>query len=56
MKLATFLAPGASDPLAGEIRGEEVVAFEAGTVLVRQGAGLGIDIDEDKLRHYRHDG
>jgi len=34
----------------------EPLIIEAGTVLVRQGAGLGIDIDEDKLRHYRHDG
>jgi len=34
----------------------EPLVIEDGTVLVRQGAGLGIDIDEDKLRHYRHDG
>ena len=32
------------------------LVIKDGTVLVRQGAGLGIDIDEDKLRHYRHDG
>ena len=32
MKLATFLAPGASDPpRAGEVRGDEVVAFASGT-------------------------
>ena len=35
MKLATFLAPGASDPQAGEVRGDEIVAFEHGTVLDR---------------------
>jgi len=34
----------------------EPLVIEDGTVLVRQGAGLGIDIDEDKLRYYRHDG
>ena len=34
----------------------EPLVIKDGTVLVRQGAGLGIDIDEDKLRHYRHDG
>jgi 2-keto-4-pentenoate hydratase/2-oxohepta-3-ene-1,7-dioic acid hydratase in catechol pathway len=33
MKLATFLAPGATDPVAGEVRGDEVVAFTSGTVL-----------------------
>ena len=27
MKLATFLAPGASEPQAGEVRGDEIVAF-----------------------------
>ena len=35
MKLATFLPPGASDPQAGEVRGDEIVAFETGTVLDR---------------------
>jgi 2-keto-4-pentenoate hydratase/2-oxohepta-3-ene-1,7-dioic acid hydratase in catechol pathway len=35
MKLATFLAPGATAPAAGEIRGDEVVAFTTGTVLDR---------------------
>jgi acylpyruvate hydrolase len=39
MKLATFLAPGASDPMAGEVRGGEVVAFENGTVLDRLASG-----------------
>jgi 2-keto-4-pentenoate hydratase/2-oxohepta-3-ene-1,7-dioic acid hydratase in catechol pathway len=31
MRLATFLPPGESDPVAGEVRGEEVVAFSNGT-------------------------
>jgi acylpyruvate hydrolase len=35
MRLATFLPPGAESPRAGEVRGEEVVAFAAGTVLDR---------------------
>jgi acylpyruvate hydrolase len=39
MKLATFLAPGASEPVAGEVRGEQVVAFAAGTVLDRLASG-----------------
>jgi 2-keto-4-pentenoate hydratase/2-oxohepta-3-ene-1,7-dioic acid hydratase in catechol pathway len=32
MKLATFLPPGGADPVAGEVRGDEVVAFATGTV------------------------
>jgi acylpyruvate hydrolase len=32
MKLATFTVGGASEPRAGEVRGEQVVAFESGTV------------------------
>jgi 2-keto-4-pentenoate hydratase/2-oxohepta-3-ene-1,7-dioic acid hydratase in catechol pathway len=39
MKLATFLPPGASEPKAGEVRGDEVVAFESGTVLDRIASG-----------------
>ena len=39
MKLATFLAPGAKDPQAGEVRGDEIVAFEHGTVLDRIASG-----------------
>jgi acylpyruvate hydrolase len=31
MRLATFLPPGATEPLAGEVRGERVVAFADGT-------------------------
>src|SRR5215213_1449205 len=39
MKLATYLPPGASQPVAGEVRGDEVVAFAFGTVLDRLGSG-----------------
>ena len=39
MKLATFLAPGASDPQAGEVQGDEIVAFETGSVLDRLASG-----------------
>ena len=39
MKLATFIAPGASDPQAGEVRGGEIVAFTQGTVLDRLASG-----------------
>ena len=31
MKLATFLAPDSADPVAGEVRGEQVVAFGDGS-------------------------
>ncbi len=40
MKLATFLPPGAGPPLAGEVRGDRVVAFADGsTVLDRLASG-----------------
>jgi 2-keto-4-pentenoate hydratase/2-oxohepta-3-ene-1,7-dioic acid hydratase in catechol pathway len=40
MKLATFLLPGADAPLAGEVRGDAIVAFDDGsTVLGRLGSG-----------------
>ena len=39
MRLATFLAPGATDARAGEVRGDEVVAFADGTVLDRLASG-----------------
>jgi acylpyruvate hydrolase len=39
MRLATFLPPGASEPLAGEVRGAEIVAFTTGTVLDRLASG-----------------
>ena len=39
MRLATFLPPGSTTPAAGEVRGEEIVAFESGTVLDRLTSG-----------------
>src|SRR5919199_4210839 len=39
MRLATFRLPGDPAPRAGEVRGDEVVAFAAGTVLDRLAAG-----------------
>jgi acylpyruvate hydrolase len=40
MRLATFIPPAGAQPLAGEVRGEEVVAFPPGeTVLERLAAG-----------------
>src|ERR1700759_131301 len=39
MKLATFIAPGESEPQAGEVRGDEIVAFAQGTVLDRLASG-----------------
>ena len=39
MRLTTFLAPGADDPSAGEVRGDQVVAFSGGTVLDRLASG-----------------
>src|ERR671932_1531921 len=38
MRLATFRLPGDPAPRAGEVRGDEVVAFAAGTVLDRLAA------------------
>jgi acylpyruvate hydrolase len=40
MRLATFLPPGSDQPRAGEVRGDVVVAFSAGSVLDRL-AGMG---------------
>ena len=39
MRLATFLAPGDDRPTAGEVRGEEVVAFAEGSVRDRLASG-----------------
>jgi 2-keto-4-pentenoate hydratase/2-oxohepta-3-ene-1,7-dioic acid hydratase in catechol pathway len=39
MKLATFIPPGESEPQAGEVRGDEVVAFIGETVLDRLASG-----------------
>jgi acylpyruvate hydrolase len=35
MRLATFLTPEAANPLAGEVRGDRIIAFETGSVLDR---------------------
>jgi 2-keto-4-pentenoate hydratase/2-oxohepta-3-ene-1,7-dioic acid hydratase in catechol pathway len=34
VKLATFLAPGSNDPVAGEVRGDRIVAFSGGEQVV----------------------
>jgi 2-keto-4-pentenoate hydratase/2-oxohepta-3-ene-1,7-dioic acid hydratase in catechol pathway len=39
MRLATFLPPGESEPVAGDVRGDEVVAFADGTVRDRLASG-----------------
>jgi acylpyruvate hydrolase len=39
MRLATFIPPDATEPRAGEVRGDEVVAFESGTVRDRLASG-----------------
>jgi acylpyruvate hydrolase len=39
MRLVTFIAPGGSSPLAGEVRDEEVVAFGSGTIRDRLESG-----------------
>jgi 2-keto-4-pentenoate hydratase/2-oxohepta-3-ene-1,7-dioic acid hydratase in catechol pathway len=39
VKLATFIAPSGGEPRAGEVRGEEVVAFASGTVRDRLASG-----------------
>src|SRR5918994_1446838 len=41
MRLATFIAPDAAEPRAGEVRGEEVVAFEGDSVRDRLASGDG---------------
>ena len=39
MKLATFIPPGGGVPCAGEVRGEEIVTFDEGTVRDRLESG-----------------
>jgi 2-keto-4-pentenoate hydratase/2-oxohepta-3-ene-1,7-dioic acid hydratase in catechol pathway len=39
VRLATFLPPGGAEPVAGEVRGDEVTAFTSGTVLDRLASG-----------------
>jgi acylpyruvate hydrolase len=38
MRFATFIAPGGSEPIAGQVRGEDIIAFEGGTVRDRLAA------------------
>jgi acylpyruvate hydrolase len=47
MKLATYLPPGASQPVAGEVRGDEIVAFAEGSVLDRLASGDRTPADGD---------
>jgi len=47
MRFATFLPPGAADPVAGEVRGEQAVAFTSGTVLDRLASGDRTPADGD---------
>jgi len=47
MRLATFVSPGEQAPRAGEVRGDEVVAFSSGTVLDRLGSGDRAPADGD---------
>jgi acylpyruvate hydrolase len=39
MRLATFIAPNDGNPRAGEVRGEEIVAYTSGSVLDRLASG-----------------
>jgi 2-keto-4-pentenoate hydratase/2-oxohepta-3-ene-1,7-dioic acid hydratase in catechol pathway len=39
MRLTTFIPPGSDEPRGGEVRGEEVVSFDTGTVLDRLASG-----------------
>jgi acylpyruvate hydrolase len=39
MRLATFIAPDDGEPRAGEVRGEQIVAYTSGTVLDRLASG-----------------
>src|SRR3954464_15313271 len=39
MKLATFIAQGETAAQAGEVRGDEIVAFASGTILERLQSG-----------------
>ena len=48
MKLATFMPPGAPHPVAGEVRGDAVVAFSSGTVLDRLASGDRSPADGDR--------
>jgi 2-keto-4-pentenoate hydratase/2-oxohepta-3-ene-1,7-dioic acid hydratase in catechol pathway len=39
MRLATFIPPGGDEPRAGEVRGDEVVSFDGGSVVDRLASG-----------------
>jgi acylpyruvate hydrolase len=47
MRLATFIPPGGSEPVAGEVRDGQVVAFASGTVLDRLASGDRAPADGD---------
>src|SRR5687767_4184790 len=47
MRLVTFLPQGGGEPRAGEVRGDEVVAFASGTVLDRLASGDRAPADGD---------
>ena len=47
MRLATFLPPGGSDPVAGEVRDDTAVAFTSGSVLDRLASGDRTPADGD---------
>jgi 2-keto-4-pentenoate hydratase/2-oxohepta-3-ene-1,7-dioic acid hydratase in catechol pathway len=49
VRLATFLAPGDGTPRAGEVRGDRVVAFSAGTVRDRLASGDRTPADGEAL-------
>ena len=49
MRLATFLTSGASEPRAGEVRGDQVVAFSEGTVRDRLASGDRTPADGDAV-------
>lgn len=50
MRLVTFIAAGASEPTAGELRGDEVHAFRSGSVLDRLASGDRTPADGDAHR------
>jgi len=47
MRLATFLPAGTAEPRAGEVRGDQIVAFTSGTVLDRLTTGDRTPADSD---------
>ncbi len=47
MKLATFIPPGGTEPRAGEVRGERVLAFSAGIEVIDVLAGAAAQVEEE---------